>query len=129
MQGTIDKIWENQTKGNKTYHVLEIGGEKYSVWDTKLIEGLGEGSVVEYDWKRSGDFMKITDLRKIDPAPQFEPGYQDRKAREIVRMSCLRSASEILNGIYIGPDDKMRKALEIAKEFEKYVTDMEAGEK
>ena len=56
MQRTIEKIWENQTRDKKKYHVLEIGGEKYSVWDNKLIEGLGEGSRIEYDWKRSGDF-------------------------------------------------------------------------
>jgi len=56
MQRTIEKIWENQTRDKKKYHVLEIGREKYSVWDNKLIEGLGEGSRIEYDWKRSGDF-------------------------------------------------------------------------
>jgi hypothetical protein len=121
MEGTIDKIWENETKGKKQYHVLEIGGEKYSVWDSKMMEGLGEGSRVAYDWKKSGDFRKITDLRKIDSDPAtYRP---DRKAMEIIRMSCLRSASEILHGFYIEPEEKARKALDIARDFEKYVTD------
>ena len=122
MKGTIDKIWENETRDNKKYHVLEIGGEKYSVWNGKMLEGIGEGSVVEYDWKKSGDFRKITELSKIDSEPGQEPYRPDRKAMEIIRMSCLRSASEILHGFYIEPDEKAMKALDIARDFEKYVT-------
>jgi len=41
---------------------------------------------------------------------------------EIIRMSCLKSASEILHGLFIDPDEKTKKAMEISKEFEKYVT-------
>jgi hypothetical protein len=33
--------------GRQKYHVLEIGGDKYSLWDTKLMEGLSEGSRVD----------------------------------------------------------------------------------
>lgn len=55
MKGIFDKIWENKTKGNKPYWVLSIEGENYSVWDKKNLEGIQEGSTVEYDWKASGD--------------------------------------------------------------------------
>jgi hypothetical protein len=122
MQGVIEKIWENQTREKKPYHVLEIGGEKYSLWDLKLLEGLSEGVTIEYEWKKSGDFKKITELRPVVPAPDAGRYHPDRKSTEIVRMSCLKSASEILYGLFIDPDVKTRKAMEIAREFEKYVT-------
>ena len=128
MKGSIDKIWENQTNDKKTYHVLDIGGERYSVWDSKLLEGLEEGSEVEYDWKKSGNFKKITDLKKIELEPDLNSYNPDRKSREIIRMSCVRSASQILQDLSIDPMDKSSKALDIAREFEKYVTDRDEKE-
>ena len=129
MEGTVERIWENETKEKKTYHVLEIGGEKYSVWDSKLMEGLSEGSRVDYEWKKSGDFKKITGLRKIGQEPEHHPYQRDRRSLEIVRMSCVRSASEILHGLFIDPEEKTNKAIEIARQFEKYVTGPEDSEK
>ena len=126
MQGTVEKIWENETNDNRKYHVLEVGGEKYSVWDSKLMEGLEEGSIIEYEWKKSGDFKKITDLRSLNGGQELDQPYKkNSKQMEIIRMSCLKSASEILHGLYIDPDVKTKKAVEIAKEFEKYVTGAE----
>lgn len=126
MKGKIEKIWENETKDNKAYHVLDIAGDRYSVWDPKLVEGLAEGSYVEFDWQKSGNFKKITDLKKIDMAPDLDSPYKpNRKSMEIIRMSCVRSASNILQGIYIDPVEKTSKALDIAREFENYVLDNE----
>lgn len=125
MRGIIDRIWENETKDKKTYYVLDIGGERYSLWDTKLLEGISEGSRVEYDWKQSGSYKKITDLRKMDPCFHNEVYRSGSRSIEIIRMSCLRTASEILHGIYIDPDEKTRKAMDIARQLEKYVTGME----
>ncbi|MBW1731416.1 MAG: hypothetical protein JRJ75_11080 [Deltaproteobacteria bacterium] len=127
MQGRIGKIWENETREGKKYHVLEIGGEKYSVWDQRLLEGLGEGSLVEYEWKKSGDFRKITDLRP-SATPDAGNYSHERKNREIIRMSCLKSASELLYGLFLDPDVKTRKAIDIAREFEKYVRGDGEGE-
>ena len=100
MRGTIEKIWENETKGKKKYHILAIGGENYSVWDPKLVEPLSEGSETEYEWTQSGDYKKITDLKKIQTGPESKPSSRDRRSVDIIRMSCLKSASDILNGIY-----------------------------
>ena len=122
MKGAVDKIWENDTKDNKQYHVLEIGGEKYSVWDPKLVEGLEEGSEIEYDWKKSGDYKKITGLRKLDTTPEIEPYRIDRKQTQIIRMSCLKSASELLHADKIDSVGKANQALKIARKFEDYVT-------
>lgn len=128
MEGRIDKIWENETKDKKKYHVLEIGEDRYSVWHTKLLNGIQEGDSINYEWKNSGNFKKITDLRKIDLEPVTEPYVRDRKSIDIIRMSCLRSASEILNGLPMDLDSKTGLALDIAKEFEKYVIGSEEGE-
>ena len=122
MRGIVEKIWENRTQNNKRYHVVEIGGEKYSVWDSALMEGITEGARVEYDWKKSGNFKKITGLQKIDESQMSEAYQSDRKSREIIRMSCLRSASELLYGLYFDPDEKAEKALDIARRFERYVS-------
>ena len=62
MKGEVYKIWENETKDNKVFHVVEIAGERYSVWEPSLLEGVEEGSRVEYDWQKAGNFKKITDL-------------------------------------------------------------------
>jgi hypothetical protein len=35
-------------------------------------------------------------------------------------MSCLKSASKILHVLFMDPDEKTRKAMLIAREFEKY---------
>ena len=127
MQGVVEKIWENKTQNNKRYHVVEIGGEKYSVWDSALMDGITEGSQVEYDWKKSGNFKKIISLQRIGNNQGSEPYHSDRKSREIIRMSCLRSASEILHGLYFEPDEKAEKALDIARRFEMYVSGEDEG--
>jgi len=114
MEGKIEKIWENEKNG-KRYWVLEIGGEKYSVWDEKYVDGLSEGSVVDYNWRQSGNFRKITDLRKLDVQPL------NSKNEQIVRMSCLRTAGEIISGERLDLRLKIERVLDTSKIFEKYV--------
>jgi len=114
MEGKIEKIWENEKNG-KRYWVLEIGGEKYSVWDEKYVDGLSEGSVVDYNWRQSGNFRKITDLRKLDVQPL------NTKNEQIVRMSCLRTAGEIISGERLDLRLKIERVLDTSKIFEKYV--------
>ena len=99
MKGVVDKIWKNKTDDGKPYFVLKIGGEKYSVWDKKYMEGLEEGSAVEYESSQSGKFKKITDMKKIDLEPGIDPPERkprDRNGEEIVRMSCIRSAAALV---------------------------------
>ena len=127
MKGEVYKIWENETKDNKVFHVVEIAGERYSVWEPSLLEGVEEGSRVEYDWQKSGNFKKLTDLKKIDPEPEADSAYRpNRKSMEIVRMSCLKSASRILDGLYMDPIEKTHKAIGISRVFEKYVLGTDA---
>ena len=128
MKGVVDKIWKNKTDDGKPYFVLKIGGEKYSVWDNKYVEGLEEGAVVEYESAQSGKFKKITDMKKIDLEPGIDPPERkprDRNGQEIVRMSCIRSAAALVADFGAPPEEKADITLGLARRFEKYVIDPE----
>jgi len=117
VQGKVNKIWENESKDGRKYWVLSIDGKRYSVWDEDYIKGLDEGSFVEYSCKKSGRYNNITDLKKINT----DDSYLNRKDEQIIRMSCLKSASELLMGIEMEPDKKADIAIGIARKFQKYV--------
>ena len=117
MKGKIDKIWENESKDGKKYWVLSINGKRYSVWDEDYLNGVDEGAMVEYNWKKSGKYQNITELRKI----RSEDPYLIQKDEQIVRMSCLKSASELLSGMDMEPEKKADMAIGIARKFQKYV--------
>jgi len=119
MKGKITRIWRNETGDGQRYCVLEIDGQKYSLWDEKYFDKLREGLEVDYEWKKSGRFKKITDIKILEPQT-----CRDRCIK-IIRMSCLKSASEILYGLEGDPYKKADLAVEIAKRFEKYVLDGE----
>jgi len=125
MKGVIDKIWGNKTGAGKDYWVLTLGGERYSVWDSKYMRGIREGTTVEYDWAESGDFKKITGINILeggDIEPSVRPGYKDQ---QIVRMACLKSASSLLSSLDAEPDQKGEVTLGLARKFEKYVMEPE----
>ena len=128
MKGVVDKVWENKTDDGKPYFVLKIGGEKYSVWDKKYMDGIEEGSMVEYESAQSGKFKKITDMKKIDLGPGIDPPVRkprDRNGQEIVRMSCIRSAAALVADFGAPPEEKAEITLGLARRFEKYVIDPE----
>jgi hypothetical protein len=128
MKGIVDKIWKNKTDEGKPYFVLKIGGEKYSLWDNKYMEGLEEGAAVEYESAQSGKFKKITDMRKIDLEPGMNPPERksrDKNGQEIVRMSCIRSAAALVADFGAPSEEKADIALGLARRFEKYVIDPE----
>ena len=128
MKGIVDKIWENKTDDGKLYFVLKIGGEKYSVWDKKYMDGIEEGSMVEYESAQSGKFKKITDMKKIGLEPGIAPPgrkSRDRNGQEIVRMSCIRSATALVADFGAPPEEKADITLGLARRFEKYVIDPE----
>ena len=128
MKGVVDKVWENKTDDGKPYFVLKIGGEKYSVWDKKYMDGIEEGSMVEYESAQSGKFKKITDMKKIDLEPGIAPAERkprDRNGQEIVRMSCIRSAAALVADFGAPPEEKAEITLGLARRFEKYVIDPE----
>jgi len=129
MKGVIDRIFENTTKKKMPYWVLSIGGENYSVWDKKFMEGLQEGATVEYEWVASGDFKKVTEIRKIDMEPGLERAEKAyNRNQQIVRMSCIKSATVLVSNFEAHPDEKGTITLGLARKFEDYVTDREEKE-
>ncbi len=130
MKGIIDRIWQNKTKDEKNYWVLNIDGQNYSVWDKKYIEGLQEGAMVEYEWATSGDFKKIVEIRKIDGQPTRER--EDKlhaRNQQIIRMSCIKSATMLVSNSDGDPDEKGTMTLGLARKFERYVTDGDEDQK
>lgn len=123
MQGKIDKIWENESKEGKKYWVLSINGDRYSVWDENYLNGIDEGSFVEYSWKKSGRYKNIMNLKKI--RHELDDSTFNQRDEQITRMSCLKSASKLLSGIDMEPDKKADMAIGIARKFQKYVREKE----
>ena len=121
MKGVIEKVWENQDRKGRSYLVVEIGGDRYSLWNGNLMDKIEEGMVVEYDWKQSGRYKNLT---SIEPDDVFSASAKAHKReRDIVRMSCLKSASGLLSSADIDLEKKGDLTLELAKRFENYITE------
>jgi len=137
MKGEIEKIWNNQTSDGRRYNVLQIGGERYSLWEEDYLDKLQEGQALEFDFRESGEFKNISRIYEPDaanvqpgkePKEEVPPKYSgpranDQRTRQIIKMSCLRSASGVLSGTRLTGDRKADKTIEIAKKFEKYIGD------
>jgi hypothetical protein len=119
MKGIIEKIWENKDKKGEKYWVIAIDGQRYSVWDENLMKNLSEGDLIEFLWKKSGRFRNITKIEKLPEKQAL--ALQEEKSKQIIRMSCIRSAAEILARVEIDPEEKVNKVIKIAKQFEDHV--------
>jgi hypothetical protein len=147
MKGEIEKIWKNQTADGRRYNVIQIGGERYSLWEGDYLDTLSEGQALEFDFRESGEYRNISKIYEPKSATEEAPitegpeaigkppeyvatgsggggnGGNGGRSRQIVRMSCLRSASQILGGSRIPAGERAEKTIEIAKKFEKYIDD------
>lgn len=119
MKGTIQKIWENQNKKGEKYWVFSIDGQRYSLWDHKSREAITEGDVLDFVWIQKGNFRNITKLKKLSGTEALD--FQERKSRQIIKISCIRSACELLARSSVKPEQKSEIVLKIAKQFEDYV--------
>ena len=137
MRGTIEQIWENKTRSGKEYRTVQINGERYNIWDNKYFSHLQEGEDIEYDFRKSGNYRHITDM-KLSGGNGPESSYRNpprqsnnnggnsgpsSKDRQIARMSCLKSASEILAPVQLDPTAKRDQVIDTARFFERYVFD------
>jgi hypothetical protein len=129
VKGEIEKIWKNETADGRRYEVLQIGGQRYSLWEEDYLDKLQEGQPLEFDFRESGEFKNITKIydqtgEEKQPGKEgIPPEYSDQRTRKTIRMSCLKSASRVLTGTKIPYKDRAEKAIEIAKKFEKYIDD------
>lgn len=125
MKGTIEQVWENESRNGDTYLAVQIGGERYTVWDQQYFGQLQEGSEIEYDFRQSGDFKNITEVRSPGQS-EAEPGapsYSNSRDRQITRLSCLKSAARVLAPAQLEPEDKRDQVIDMARTFETYITD------
>jgi hypothetical protein len=97
VKGEIEKIWKNETADGRRYEVLQIGGERYSLWEEDYLDKLQEGQTLEFDFRESGDFKNISqiyepkDTGKEPSSEEKPPEYSDQRTRKTIRMSCLKS--------------------------------------
>lgn len=117
MRGKIENLEMHKLKDGRKYLSLSIDGESYSLWDEKYMSGLEEGMPVRYEWRKSGKFKNIT---RIEPNQGYKNPNKE-KDEQIIKMSCLRSACEILANAHMGPLEKGHLAIEIARMYEAHV--------
>jgi len=128
MRGTIEQVWENESRNGQRYLTVQVNGERYSIWDSKYFDAIGEGATIDYEFKQSGNFRHMTDIEPVDGNGNGFPPYQpNHKDRQIARMSCLKSASEILSPVQLDPDTKKELTIETARFFERYVFEGDVG--
>ncbi len=135
--GTVDKIWTNTTKAGKRYNVLEIDGVRYSLWDGEYFDKIKEGQELEFEYKETGNFKNIT---QIYDGTEAEPGdgngsalddgngFNGDRIDRMVKMSCIKSASNLFSGSKIPFDERAEKTIELAQKFEKYINSELDGE-
>lgn len=123
MRGVIEQVWDNESRNGQQYRTVQIDGERYAVWDNKYFDMLQEGAAIDYELKQSGKFTHLTDIAPVDNGGngEFPPYQPNHKDRQIARMSCLKSASEILAPVQLEPEAKKRKVIDTARFFERYV--------
>jgi hypothetical protein len=129
MKGTIEQVFENESKNGQKYMTVQIGGERYSVWDHKYFDQMQQGAEIEYDFRQSGNFRNITEVRAPQQAEPTEngPTYHNGRDRQITRLSCLKSAAEIISPAQLTPDVKRDLVIDTARIFERYVAEDDLG--
>lgn len=119
--GRITDIQPKQTKEGTPYRSLKIDGHHFTCWNPDLFDDLQEGVTVEYRWKSSGRFKRITEFHRADvPHSSFSPS-----DRRITRMNALRTAAMLYAHDPPESHDKTLATLSTAMFFELYLLDEE----
>ena len=85
MKGEIERIWKNETEDGRKYEVLQINGERYSLWDENYLDEIQEGQTLEFDFMESGDFKNITKVYNPGDDGPRENAYGDQKIKGLSR--------------------------------------------
>ena len=151
--GKIEKVWDNATSSGKPYKVVELeNGDRYSLWRAGDFEKVYKGEMIEFDFSTSGKgYKNIERIYNGSDVPQENTGknpdsetaasgkynrpgngdgnglngngYSGDRLEKMVKMSCLKSASNLFSGSKIPFEDRADKVIEMAKKFEKYIDD------
>lgn len=133
VEGEVEKILEGETRNGDGYLVVRICGQGYFDWhELSEKEGVHVGDCVRVDFE-PGQWPRIQKIEKIsegENAGASGPGASaleraERREGRIVRLSCLRTAAELLSQSDLGYEDKKAEVLVLAEEMAAWV---KAGE-
>ncbi len=123
MRGKVEQLTKESSKSGE-YLRISIDGENYSVWDTEYIDSLRIGDNIDFEYKESGKWKNITELEFVDTD---QSNNSDReyntsiRNKYITKLSCVKSASNVLANLDMEPEGKGEKVLSLARSFEKYI--------
>ncbi len=126
MFGILESIEENRSQRGETYWSLTISGRRYTVWNEQLTKDLQPGNQLQFSFQQSGQYRKIVELQKISTQNRsLNPWLhqQDERTRRIARMSCLKTAAQIVEGTRLSNMKRAELVLQIARLFEKHILD------
>ena len=105
---TVESIEERTSQSGKPYWRVKVTGEKqaYFVWDATLAEALLPGCTYQAVVNGSSDYPRIVDVTLVPdaapaastPAAPSTATPADKRERQMVRMSALRAAADVLHG-------------------------------
>jgi hypothetical protein len=130
VQGTVGKIWHNQRADGSQYWVLSIDGQRYSTWDSSLVANIQEGDPVEFAFTNSGRYRNLTAIKRLPGSPfitadKLVPGAGTLRS---IRMSCLRTAAEMLKDTTFLPEQRVSLSIAMAKRLENHVLGLPEAE-
>ena len=126
ISGTVDNVIEKQSAEGGRYHVLRIEGEGYFDWQGHASEAaVKEGDAVKLTVS-DGEFPRIQKIECVENGngsqAREDSTPPSTKDLLIVRMSCLRSAAELLSSVDGPAAKKEKKLMALAAEMAKWVT-------
>jgi hypothetical protein len=138
--------------------VVELeNGDRYSLWRAGDFDKVYKGEMIEFDFSTSGKGFKnierIYNGSEVSEGnPGSEPdsdttvngkyngpgngdgtgpngnGFNGDRIDRMVKMSCIKSASNLFSGSKIPFDERAEKTIELAQKFEKYINSELDGE-
>jgi len=72
MKGVIEQIWDNTSKTGKPYKAIQIGGERYTLWDKKYFDAIQKGESVDFEFDDKGKFKNITSVQLANNGRGYE---------------------------------------------------------
>ncbi len=144
MKGKIDALWQNKTREGTPYLAVQIGEDRYTIWDEKYFDRFKRGDAVEFKYINKGKYRNIVEMTgyapdggikggdKATPYAGSEPTekpikpFLSQKDLHIARMSALKTAAYLSSGL-IDPQmessEKTDFIIDLARQFERYITD------
>ena len=100
---TVEQVELRTTGDGKRYWRVRVAGEKrsYFVWDPEVADALVAGQTYRVTVNGSAEYPRITAAAPADEPGAAEPTAPHAAAareRQMLRMSALRAAAEVLHG-------------------------------